>query len=483
MRTPPNLIHNGTSYSINIPRFLAYCANAKDLFSDGARLPVTVTDILTSAEFSVLAAVVNSTQPNATAKTVIPLLKSSLVWSAPSFVTLCVDFLLSFGDSLLIVQAINLSNSGGVTFENLEQHCADKLAVFLPIPEFAALPVAVLVRILTWYGATIPRGSQFVRFVLNSFKENGRIANFLLEFVNFADIPEAELPGVMRLVDVDLVGDRVMRELSRTKGRDRAIAKQAIDNERARVSKLKLQLDSVMKKVQANKEKVAAAGERRLALGNEIGKADAELKRVVADLKSREKEKEGLTAAVAAARVRLEEARREKDEALEGLESARREAAERTARRTMAMESVVPANSGTQYHAEDLVGRIRGAEEDFVIVWPKLLKEELPEEEDARCAFLDYLWRGVEMRDVVTSSCYGALLATEDEFSDDLAVSVLKIASRMGDVDAIWNLAVMAKLGRGVRGDDGMVAELLARAANGGHPTAMAVAKRIGGGK
>jgi hypothetical protein len=131
------------------------------------------------------------------------------------------------------------------------------------------------------------------------------------------------------------------------------------------------------------------------------------------------------------------------------------------------------------FKTEELVGGLDLVDSDFVIIPPDLLRDDLSEEPDARCAFLNYLWRGVEMKDMGACSCYGALLAMTDPFADDMAVTLLKIAARMGDRDALWNLAVMARRKRGMHGHEKLIAELVARAADSGHPTAVRVSEAI----
>jgi predicted nuclease with TOPRIM domain len=483
MRKTATVVHNGTPYSVNIPRFVECCAHAAHLFADNPRLPVPVTDLLDEPQFSVLVTAVNTPNYSPSSATVLSLLKSALVWSSPTFVNLSLNSLLSIADISLIISAIQISHPAGVTFELLEQYSADNLLRFVAVPAFAALPVSVLLRILSWYGAVIPRSPHFVRFVLNSFKSNGIMANFLLEYIHLGDIPASELSHFLRVVDVDIVRDRLIREIPKLKTRDRTKKKRNVAGLRGNLGRLRSDLEALKKRLHAGRQKLGRSEARRKALEDKVGKTDAVYRELTVAIDEMRRKRESLREAVKARKAEKERLVQECEAAQAELEAAKREVERRELERSK--ESVIKQKVRPlrQYKPEELVAGLQAVDSDFVVALPEMLKEELEKTGDGRCAFLEYLWREVEMKDVEASSCYGALLAVTDELCADLAITILKIAARMGNADALWNLAVLVRKGRGIYGDDDVVAELIAQAANEGQPMAMNVAQKIVGDK
>jgi hypothetical protein len=121
--------------------------------------------------FSILVNAMNTPTFMPTSSTVLPLLEASLVWSAPIFIDASLAFLTSTMDRPLVIAAVQLSASADVTFEGLESAVASALADFVRDTEFAALPVYLLSRILTWYDAPLP---PLAGFVVNAFRASGR---------------------------------------------------------------------------------------------------------------------------------------------------------------------------------------------------------------------------------------------------------------------------------------------------------------------
>ncbi|OHS95165.1 hypothetical protein TRFO_10651 [Tritrichomonas foetus] len=94
-----------------------------------------------------------------------------------------------------------------------------------------------------------------------------------------------------------------------------------------------------------------------------------------------------------------------------------------------------------------------------------------------KAALVDFLYHcAVEMKQPEMCSSLAALLAAKDKTCDDFAVSLLLFAASKDIPDALFNLGVMTRLGRGVMQNDEAAAQMIIKAANMGFEQALQAA-------
>ena len=483
---------------------------------------------LDDKSFGIFAQAINDPNFSVDMQNVLEFLKACLVWCVPTFVESTVQFLVQrqCPPRDTIIAAVRLGceyrTNHFRAMDVLEHHIASQPEGYLEAEEFAKLPFEAILRIFTWYNEPVPSTPEFFNFVMRMFHVVGTQATLLLELVDLSKVPAgllAQLRDVYDLIDLEIVGDKILRELrplQRETDRERvASLKTAILDAQTEKARLVRQYEAATRGLASMKKKCKTAAdelkrmhalkdrlnEKMERLNQERQKLEAQVAELVEKRKAAAQEKEADKKEHESQKEQLKEQKAEPaapeasapppepEKPVEPEAPAPEPEPEPVPEPEPAKQELVVEPAPTKaylkipeelFKLEEFLPRMANLKaEDLTIFLPEELIENLTRSDEARAVYLDYLWRNVEMKSRDAIADYGALLAAQESESDDLAISLLKYAVEKGSPDAMFNLAVMMKNERGgLKATNDEIAKLLVDAANGGLEAAQHVMEK-----
>ena len=479
----PSIIHNGTPYDVDLNIFLSLSPIALDLFHQNRSIPMIITDCLEENEFkSLINAINNNIYSTLNSGGAIPLLKSSVTYKIQDFVEKICSFLIRTGnDKEILIAFFSLIQYYSFSVF-LDQYITLNFVKFCQFNEFNKVPAYVLYRLLTMYNIPTPKGQIFTNFIINYIKTNGKIASQLLGFVNFREVSIDDLQAIIEndLIDFDVIGNKVLRELTNviqstensftTKNSSNAIEQLennlknskndydqeliAIDELENEFQKLQLEIIKLEGSFKTASKQLENAKTRRIALEKE--KMDLELK-----LNTEEEDQI----------LHFEEEEEKNDPESESV----------TAQEIHLWCPKSPLHPpSVPFKEETYLKNINKADEYMKPAPNEVVKQAeqiIGESQNSRDILMNFLYHSaIEMKQPEMCSALANILMN-DPACDDFTLSLLTFAAEKNIPDALFNLGVMARLGRGLVQDDEMAAKNIVASANLGFEQAINAVK------